>query len=73
MTVMTYKEQALALERGLFGERRANSVWERELRQNVNVYRSQTRLRAILLWIEGIEVGLQSDRHKSLWQTAWSG
>ena len=49
MTVMIDKEQALALERGLFGERRANSVWERELTQNVNVYRSQTRLGAILL------------------------
>jgi len=40
VTVMIYKEQALALERGLFGERRANSVWERELKQNVNVYRN---------------------------------
>ncbi len=69
---MIDKEQALALERGLFGERRANSVWERELKQNVNVYRSQTRLRAILLGIEGIEVGLLSDRHWSLWQTDWS-
>ena len=46
---MIDKEQALALERGLFGERRANLVWERELKQNVNVYRSQTRLCAILL------------------------